>query len=818
MKMLSQTSQNREISRFDTVKAGRIRLRKLWLCLERLFYLWLRSHAIPSAYKEEEGGVDTSRPICYVLNSRSYTDLMVLDHHCREIGLPRPLLTPSELGSASPKQGASTYLVGSSLLQKQAINRGSEVLAKVVARVDELGSDVQLVPVSVFWGRDAGREEKSLLKLLFFDDEHGGWLQRFVLFFVQGRNIFCHFGKPISVLKTVQGGGDIGAVARKLSRVLRVHFRRQREAITGPNIYDRKRVVDSIIASKPVQTAINREHEKTKLSLDKVRAKARRYTLEIASDMRPNMLRFLDLVCSFLSKKLYDGLQVKHGEAIPELAKTHELVYVPCHRSHMDYMLLNYVLYHLGVIPPHTAAGVNLNFWPTGTLFRRGGAFFIRRSFAGNRLYSAVFAEYTHFLLSNNYSMCFYPEGGRSRTGKMLRPKLGMLNMLLESQARATERPILIIPVYIGYDRLTEARSYLREMTGATKRKESVGAVIKSRKVLKQRFGSAYINFGTPMLLKEVMRRSSESSQYFSKPASYLAHEIMEHINRAVCVTPVALVATALLAVPQRALSEKDLLETLGMWTQLLKLCPYDSQVSWPESQEPAAILRRAEMLCPLARFQDSSGDVIYVSQKDSALLKYYKNNVLVVFALPSLIASVICRHHQLTASALKTEVEFFYRLLWKELFLKWQPEEVGLEFRKLVDTLCELKLVERVGDELRAPDVTSKAYLVLKNLARINGNQIDRFSVYLSKIFAKPAADFRIHALEADCASAAERLSLLKGESSLDLDKKEFRAFVASLLEMGLIAKIDESTYSVSKQDSPYLQIAKVLELAKFV
>jgi glycerol-3-phosphate O-acyltransferase len=72
----------------------------------------------------------------------------------------------------------------------------------------------------------------------------------------------------------------------------------------------------------------------------------------------------------------------------------HEVIYVPSHRSHIDYLLLSYLLYVNGIVPPHIAAGVNLNLPVVGPILRRGGAFFLRRSFKSNALYSAVFSEY----------------------------------------------------------------------------------------------------------------------------------------------------------------------------------------------------------------------------------------------------------------------------------------------------------------------------------------------------------------------------------------------------------------------------------------
>ena len=128
---------------------------------------------------------------------------------------------------------------------------------------------------------------------------------------------------------------------------------------------------------------------------EQAKERAQSYVTEIAADYREGLIRFGDRLLTRIWNKIYNGISVGHAERIRELAANgHEIVYVPCHRSHMDYLLLTYVIYHEGMVTPHIAAGINLNFWPVGKVFRRGGAFFLRRSFAGNKLYTAVFREY----------------------------------------------------------------------------------------------------------------------------------------------------------------------------------------------------------------------------------------------------------------------------------------------------------------------------------------------------------------------------------------------------------------------------------------
>ena len=134
------------------------------------------------------------------------------------------------------------------------------------------------------------------------------------------------------------------------------------------------------------------EAKEKNISQQQARQNALKLLDEIAANYSDATIRVADRVLTWLWNKLYNGIDIKFSEQVNELTdKGHEIIYMPCHRSHMDYLLLTYSIYHLGLVPPHIAAGINLNFFPAGGVFRRSGAFFIRRSFAGNKLYSSVF-------------------------------------------------------------------------------------------------------------------------------------------------------------------------------------------------------------------------------------------------------------------------------------------------------------------------------------------------------------------------------------------------------------------------------------------
>ena len=250
-----------------------------------------------------------------------------------------------------------------------------------------------------------------------------------------------------------------------------------------------------------------RSPAKENISDDKARRRARDYAWEIAADLSHPVVRSVSFMLTGFWNKIYDGVSMHHFEKLRAVAPGHEIVYVPCHRSHIDYLLLSYLLYRNGFVVPHIAAGVNLNLPVIGPILRRGGAFFLRRSFKSNALYSTVFSEYVSQLFARGASMEYFIEGGRSRTGRLLQPRAGMLAMTLRSYVRESRRPVIFQPVYIGYEKLLEGKAYIGELSGKPKEKESVFGLLKSIRLLRQHYGKVVVNFGEPIVLDQLLAK-----------------------------------------------------------------------------------------------------------------------------------------------------------------------------------------------------------------------------------------------------------------------------------------------------------------------
>lgn len=773
--------------------------------LRHILFLWVRTKVVPANTKDEIG-LASDAPVCYVLHTKSVTDLLVLEAACRTKNMPLPHLVPTSL--KGPEDAAFVCLQRVGFLQVERSDKELPspllLLSKQVESNPE--SEIQIVPVSVFWGRNPGRDEKSIMRLLFFDDEHAGWLQKFFIVLVQGRINFVQFGKPISLRSLVNEGLGPDQTAKKLRRVLRVHFRRQRTATMGPSLPSRANVVASLMQTKAVKAAVLEEARKKRLSLERAETRARRYIAEIASEQKYSVIRLADMMFAWLWNKIFDGVLVKHAHRLRQIDQTHEIVYLPAHRSHLDYLLLAYTLYAEGMTPPHTAAGVNLNFWPVGPFLRRGGAFYLRRSFGGNRLYGTVFNEYVHYLLTKGHPVKFYIEGGRSRTGRLLPAKTGMLAMVVQSFLRNSNKPIVFVPVYVGYDKVAEVGTYQNELRGAKKKTESVGQLVKARRVLKTHFGKVYLGFGEPLYLKDFLdtrnpqwRESipdpEEKPSWLHPIVVDLADEVLTRINSTAVVSPIGLVCLILLSVPTHAIPEEDLLLLLDKLLTLMRVTPYSADVVLPEG-EAREILRRAMSVAKVERFQHPGGDVIHVDEVESVLLGYYRNNVLHLVAVPSLVAAFYQHNERLKEGDLRRAVRHMYPFLAKEFFLRFQGAESDAYIDQVIESFVSEKLLFRETDPegvfLRRPDVTSRDLATLHILARAVGKILERFAIS-SVLLAKQGGSGPVDNREIDrqCQLMAQRTALLSGSMDGSLnDHSLHQAYFNRLEELGYVKK----------------------------
>src|SRR3954468_24613006 len=598
-----------------------------WL-LRRLLALWVRYKVRPDEAVSHVR--DRDKPVCYVLENSSVTDLAVLQDACVKLRLPRP---QKRLLQGLKDLRSFFYLARPRGFWDERVDRRAppQLQQMIAAVAADPRLDVELVPVAMYWGR-APQKEHSWIRLLLVEDWAITSTARKVMqVLFNGRNTLIEFDEPISLRSLM--GDDAGAAVRgrRVTRALRTLYAKQRSARIGPDLSHRRTILNRVLRTRAVRAVVAQEMREKKITRRQSMLKAKQFAEEIAANYSHAFIRFMEAALARLWNRLYDGVVFGHVETLEQTAEGNEIIYVPCHRSHMDYLLLSYVIYVHGYAIPHIAAGINLNLPIVGRFLRKGGAFFIRRSFRGNALYTVVFMKYLAAIMTRGHSIEYFIEGGRSRTGRLLQPKTGMISMTVRSFLRDPVRPVVFVPVYFGYERIVEANTYISELSGAPKKKESWWDVLLSLRVLRERFGTVHVNVGEPIRLNELLAthlpnwREQRFEDDTRLPAvnalvGDLAVRIMREINAAAAVTPINLLATALLSTPRGALPESALLRQLELYLNLLKTSPYGPRVT-VTGAAPAEIVVYGEALKIISRASHKLGDIVKMSDESAQLL-----------------------------------------------------------------------------------------------------------------------------------------------------------------------------------------------------
>ncbi|MCL1636150.1 glycerol-3-phosphate 1-O-acyltransferase PlsB [Luteimonas sp. SX5] len=796
--------------------------------LGRLLDPWIALSLEPEAPGQYADG----RPVCYVLEDYGLSNALILDRACREAGLPSPLqpLPGDPLGRKRAYVALSRR--NASALSPAGPSPGkthSGSLARLLeAHRDYPELDVQLVPVSIFVGRAPDRNSGWFSVLFSENWTLVGRFRRLLAILLNGRNTLVRFSPPVSLRGIVEEGLPPERTVRKLSRVLRTHFRRIRAAVIGPDLSTRRLLVDKVLASEPVKEAIADQARRDNSKPADAWKKAHAYAWEIAADYSHPVVRSASFLLTTVWNRIYRGVLVHHLERLKEVAPGHEVVYTPSHRSHMDYLLLSYLLYDRGIVPPHIVAGINLNLPVIGTILRKGGAFFIRRSIRGNMLYSAVLSEYVAQLVAGGYSLEYFIEGGRSRTGRLLQPKGGMISMTVRAFLRQPTRPVLFQPVYIGYEKLMEGNSYLDELTGKPKEKESIWALLWGiPKVLRQNYGQVVVNYGEPILLDDMLKRHApgwngqpvgeeEKPAWLSDTVDAIAQQIQVNTNRAADVNPINLLALALLSTPKHAMGEADLLAQITLSKKLLAEVPYSDRVT-VTPHTPEQIVAHGEEISVLSRTAHPLGDVLAVDDDTAVLLSYFRNNVVHLFTASAWIACCFQHNRRMSRAQLQRLGRSLYPFLQAELFLPWDEDGFAGRIDRTIDVFVREGLLELINDDdggiLSRNAGQSDEVFRLRAIGHALQQAFERYYIAISVLVKNGAGTLSSAELESLCQLAAQRLSLLYAPAAPEFfDKSLFRGFIQKLREMRLVWPDANGKLSFDERLAGWAKDARIL------
>ena len=431
-------------------------------------------------------------------------------------------------------------------------------------------SPILLVPQVFVWTRSPDEQKHNAVDALFGPREWPGKIRTVVQFLANWRHVTLRAGDPVDVQafiaqETQAADGGVtppdDVLVRRLTYALLRRLERERRGVLGPAKKPHDRLRDQVLRSPRLQKVIRDMAGEGAAEQRVLGYRALSMLRELEAEVDPNAIRALDAVVDQTIARMYSGFEIDEpGIArLREAAKDGTLILLPSHKSHVDYIIITRICHRAGLPIPLVAAGDNLAFFPLGPILRRAGAFFIRRSFNGDRLYGAVVDAYMRRLLKDGWPLEFFL----------------VVDALLgeRSNGEGSARKVYFCPISIGYERLVEEQSYVHELSGGEKQKEDVGGLLRAAESALGRYGRLNVQFGELLTIDGVLGElgaplaaQGVAPAPLSPPrrralVTRLAYRAMNEINRVTAVTPSALVATALLTHGKRGLPHADLVQ-----------------------------------------------------------------------------------------------------------------------------------------------------------------------------------------------------------------------------------------------------------------
>lgn len=567
-------------------------------------------------------------------------------------------------------------------LSRRAVSEartGTDYLREIVHRLWDKDQHVALVPIAVLRGKGFRRRESRLAALLYAFQEAPGEVKRLVSLAWNRDNTQLSVGPDLVLRDFVEAHRREGEerVVRRLARVLQMFLYQEERVVWGPVLLPKREVRQQVLQGGELAAVVREVARQEREAEAKTWRRAGRYFDEMAADFHGSYFSILEYAFDKIWPRVFQGLEHTGLERVIDCVKKGPVVLVPCHRSHFDYLILSYIFHNNSLSPPHIAAGINLSFWPLGPLFRGAGAFFIRRSFEGDPLYKLVFRKYLAFLIREGYTQEFFIEGGRSRTGKILTPRLGMLSALVNAFVEGTRRDLYFVPVSIHYGRIVEEEAYSRELSGAEKEGESLWGLVRARALLRQKHGTAYVTFAAPISLNDALggrrprfreaEREAAVGEEKRRFIQKLGFRLLREVNEVTVAGATSVSSTVLLGAPHAGLRMRGFLVNARALVRYLR----SRQVALTSSLERnmAADFRESigflEAGALIQRIPDSDGIVLHVPPQKRRTLDFYKNNTIHFFLLPALVARGLLAG--LRGAALREEVSW-----WLEMF-RWE-------------------------------------------------------------------------------------------------------------------------------------------------
>jgi glycerol-3-phosphate O-acyltransferase len=610
-----------------------------------------------------------------------------------------------------------------------------ETLSQLLDVQESSAVPIYLCPELITYGRRREKEEESLINIFFGQSDTTDPVRRVITFLRYSNKASVISAEPINLEEYLKAGEALtrDEIIRQLRGDLIARIDEEKTTIVGPILKSREEIIGMVLRDQALADFMGEtaaKAKKGKRNVAAVRKEARKYLEEIASDYSEIFVEIWEKILTWLWNNIYDGVVVD-GEGIArirQVSKKMPFVIIPCHRSHFDYLLLSYSFYKNNIQMPFVAAGTNLLFFPIGYIFRKSGAFFLRRSFKGNELYAEVFARYVKVLLQEGLPLEFFIEGGRSRTGKMVMPKYGLLAMILQAFQEKACDDLAAIPVYIGYDRVVEEKAYLKELGGAPKEKEKTTDMIRSSKLLRKRYGRVYLNVGEPILLKSYLaaqEKPFEEMTVVERQSLYrrIGYTIVRSINKVSVVTPFSLTSSGLLCYDRRGISLGELREVLALFFDYLSSRKVSFAMTFADREkaisEALNLFDQSGLISRMGAEDEEEEEVeeiVYSLEDDKRMnLEYYKNNILHFFLPVSFVATSVLASPEdmVPVNRIRDDYAFFKRLFRHEFIFDDQKDDLV----EITETLSYL----RDRGMIAGFDKEEKAWVEVKGRGRTN-------------------------------------------------------------------------------------------------
>ncbi len=639
-----------------------------------------------------------------------------LGHLVRHWGLPDPYAGGHYSERIKEGQSGLVFLVGKRGYYRSTVLVKNDPLEHLVELQKQTDRPIFIVPLVLLYTRKPEGQRRRPFDILLGQKKQLGAIRKIMSFLSGNPYAVMESGEPLNLQEVVPELSEDDYLKRKqifeLRRSMVDSQDELKRAIVGPTLKSKLEIKEIILRHPRLESLMQRRARSNGQEVWKVRMEADEYLEEIASNYSITFIQIASKIFHWVWSTLFDGLDldVESLQKVKRAARNSTLVYVPCHKSHMDYLLLSHLLYTNNLYTPFIAAGKNLSFWPLGALFSRGGAFFIRRSFKGLKFYAEVFSLYVKTMVQLGHNIEFFIEGGRSRTGKLVLPKMGLLAILIQAVEEGFCDDLVFVPTSICYDRIPEEESYLKEISGGAKEEENFGQLVKVRRVLRKRYGRVYVQFAEPLSLRRYLERNNHDLSLMvpkERHAMYrdFAYRIINCINEASLVTPHALAASALLTSARHGVSKAEFNETSKTFYDYLT----DREIRASKTlknleaclQDSLRDLERSKLIGKLKdEDEDLEEEVFTIDDSKRLTLEYYKNNII-HFLLPAAYVSTSILAQQTFRFSVGQVIEdvSFMKNFFKFEFVydnELSDEELA---RETLNTFEKLGFLHRIGE-----------------------------------------------------------------------------------------------------------------------